>query len=309
MIKYSTLEGINVPGTSIALGQFDGIHLGHQAVINKAVEGRQRGLVPAVFTFTTGNSPATAPSKKVNNKFIFSQDLKLKALDYLGVEVVFNPPFESFRGLTPEEFVRDIIIGTFHAKEISCGFNFFFGKNAAASADDLTEMAAKYGVPVHKVEGVMWKDEPVSSTRIRKCLEEGDILSANSMLGLSFMLRNEVIPGKKLGRKIQFPTINQLFHPGQLIPRYGVYATYLEFGSRRYAGVTNIGVKPTVGSDMPLAETYIIGFEGDLYGTYPVLHLLEFLRPEMKFGSVEELRMAIANDVESSKAVFKKYFG
>lgn len=307
MITYTSLEKLNMPPTSVALGQFDGIHLGHQAVIGKAVEGKARGLTPVVFTFTSGNTAETAPAKKVDNQFIFTPQLKELAMAYLGVEAVISPPFQSFRGLSPEEFVKHIMIDTFHAKEISCGFNFCFGKDAHADADDLTRMAAKYGVKVHKVDGVQWGGEPVSSSRIRECLKAGDIRSANAMLGIPYMIKNEVILGNRIGRRIQFPTINQAFFPGQLIPRFGVYATYLEIDGKKYAGVTNIGVKPTVGSDIPLAETYIVDFSGDLYGTAPVLHLLEFLRPEKKFASLDELKAAIAENTQQSIGVFRKF--
>lgn len=308
MITYTSFENLNMPPTSVALGQFDGIHLGHQAVISKAVEGKSRGLLPAVFTFTAGSTVETAPAKKVDNQFILTPQLKNLAMEYLGVEAVISPPFQSFRGLSPEEFVKNIVIDVFQAREISCGFNFHFGKNAHASADDLTRIAAKYGVKVHKIDGVQWNGEPVSSTRIRRCLKEGDVRSANAMLGIPYMIKNEVILGNRIGRRIQFPTINQAFYPGQLIPRYGVYAAYVEIGEKKYPGVTNIGVKPTVGSETPLAETYIVDFSGDLYGPSPVLHLLEFLRPEQKFPSLEKLKETIALNARQTVEVYQKYF-
>ena len=294
MITFTSLAGIRTEPTSVALGLFDGVHIGHQAVIAKAVQGAGAGLVPSVFTFTMAGG--AAPSKKQGSRFILTPDLKAQRLEQLGIRQIFAPGFETFRNMTAEEFVRDMVIGAFRAKEISCGFNFHFGKNAYASSEELRKIAEPLGVRVHLVEGICRGGEPVSSTRIRRCLEEGRLEEANAMLGQPYALKLPVVEGNRLGRLMHFPTINQPFEEGQLIPRFGVYAAMAQVEGREYHAVTNIGVKPTVGSPAPLAETHIIGFEGDLYGCSPTIQLVKFLRPEVKFPNLEALQEQIARD-------------
>ncbi|MEG1778999.1 MAG: bifunctional riboflavin kinase/FAD synthetase [Oscillospiraceae bacterium] len=307
MIVFTSLENIKTPPTAIALGLFDGVHMGHQEVIQYAVAAKKEGLIPAVFTFTTGGTSDARPESKKDSQYILTNDLKEKFLEEIGIETIFQIPFLEFRGLTPEQFVKNIVIDTFNAKKIICGFNFHFGKNASASAEDMIKIAHKYDVEVIKVDGVMWDGDAISSTRIRNSLYEGDISSVNAMLNKPYAIRGKVMYGNRIGRTIQFPTINQYFGKDQLVPRHGVYASFVEVDGKIHPGVTNIGTKPTIGVNDPLSETYILDFDRDLYGEYITLNLLEFIRPEQKFDGIDSLRAQIAKDTVTAQHIYEKY--
>lgn len=283
--------------TSIALGVFDGVHIGHQAVIGEAVNGVEHGLLPIVFTF---NMESQKPYNKLDQSIILTERVKLKKFEELGVDTVLSIRFEEVKDQTPEDFVKEILINTLSAKRIVCGFDFRFGKNAAGTPALLQKLCEEAGVTLVVVPPMMEGGEPVSSTRIRTCLQEGSIVAANDLLGYDYTIELKVIDGFKNGRRLGFPTINQAFEKDQLVPRYGVYASRVTVDGKTYGGVTNVGVKPTVhGKRSPLAETFIIGLDADLYGKYVSVSLLEFLREERKFSSMEELAETVRQNIET----------
>lgn len=288
--------------TSIALGFFDGVHRGHQAVVARAVElAGAQGLTPCVFTFTTGSA---TPQSKRGYAAITTGAVKEKLLRGLGITEIICPEFARFQNLTGEEFVRDLLCAEYGARAICCGDNFHFGKGARWGVDDLDSLCKQYGVQLAIVPAVLENDVAVSSTRVREQLAAGNIPAVNALLGRSYAFCFEVAHGRRLGRKIDAPTINQAFPAGFALPRFGVYASFAQVDGVLYPSVTNIGVKATVvtGGE-PLAETHISGVSKDLYGKMVPVYLVQFQRPEMKFASIEELAQNIRQDTQEARSI------
>jgi riboflavin kinase/FMN adenylyltransferase len=289
--------------SAVALGIFDGVHLGHRAVINAALSQRENGLAAAVFTF----EPECALRKAGGSSgYIYTKAEKdILLWEQMGVDDVFSPSFESMCGLSGEEFAREILSDRMGAAHVCCGEDFRFGKMASCGAAELKGFGERFGFEVEIVGEVDIGGSAVSSSRIRDLLLKGDITAANSLLGSDYFISAEVADGNHIGRTIDFPTINQDFGNGQLVPGYGVYSTVTEFDGQEYRSVTNVGVKPTIkGERRPLAETHIIGYSGDLYGKPVTVKFREFMRHERKFGSLDELKKQINADIESVMNIF-----
>ena len=285
--------------TYAALGLFDGVHLGHRAVLGRACERHREGLVPVAFTFP----PETAAGKSGGEAgYIYGEKLKHRLMKECGIVDIICPPFDEVRGLTGEEFARDILAGRMNAVSVCCGSDFRFGRGASCGTDELKKFGERFGFRVNIVPDVGLGGETVSSSRIRELLTQGDIVRANELLGEPYTICAPVAHGSEIGRTIGYPTANQLFEVGQLVPRAGAYVSETLVDGTWRRSMTNIGVKPTVGYDgRPLAETYITDFSGDIYGSELNVRLLEFIRPEERFGSVEELREQIAADIEKCR--------
>ena len=292
--------------TVIALGFFDGVHRGHQAVIGQAVElAARRSLLPCAFTFDTAHS---APSSKGELHALTTVEQRERELTRLGIAQVFCPAFESFRDLSGEAFVREMLYQRFGARALCCGRDFRFGRYAGCGVDDLERLCSDLGIELCITPEVMDGGEPVSSTRIRAALAQGKMDTVNRLLGRRYGFELEVVHGRRLGRQMQYPTINQLLPEGCALPRFGVYAAFAEVDGRAYPAVTNVGVKPTVKSDnRPVAETHIPGLTADLYGRVVPVTLVRFLRPEVRFSSIEELRENIRRDTEHALEACKLY--
>ena len=282
--------------SSLALGAFDGLHRGHMAVIRRACapgEGGRR-LQPAVFTIS--RSPA-------GNSAVLTGRDKERLLEDAGVEVLYSLEFSQVKDWEAEAFVEQVLFETCAARRLCCGEDFRFGRGARGDTALLQTLCDRRGVELTVVPPVKEGGEKVSSTRIRAAVEAGDISLANRLLGRPFGFSLEVIHGNHIGTGLGTPTINQAIPEGFVLPRFGVYASWCRVGGEYFYGVTNVGVKPTVGSDRVLAETWMPEFQGDLYGKRVRVFLLEFLRPEKKFGSLEELKAAIQTNGEQAKEV------
>ena len=285
--------------TAVALGLFDGLHRGHRAVIGQAVSCAP-ALRPAVFTFTF-DGEATKP----DFANILTHTRKLDILRRLGAELVCEPPFSSFRELSPRDFFEEILVKRLRAAAIFCGEDYRFGKNAAGDAALLRRFCAEAGVRFHLVAPLLDGGEPVSSTRIRRLLRDGEMAEAARLLGEPYIIDYPVSHGRQLGRKMGYPTINQLYPAGDLLPRSGVYAAAAFAGGSWHPAVTNVGVKPTLGgTDAPSAETTLLDFDGDLYGQRVPVAFFTFLRPEQRFDSVELLFEQVARDAKQSARLF-----
>ncbi|MDR0822109.1 MAG: riboflavin biosynthesis protein RibF [Oscillospiraceae bacterium] len=274
----------------VALGYFDGVHIGHKQVVAEAARGTDK---IAVFTFT-----GLPPKMGGFAENITDEPHKEELLHSLGVSEILAPPFEDIRHLSPEEFVDNIIAERMNADVVTSGADFRFGERGAANADDLARLCGKRGIEARQVGTVLDENGvAVSSSLIREKLKQGEIAYANKLLGYDISYTLEVLRGNMLGRTLNAPTINQKLTPGVLSPKRGVYAGYTRVNGITYPSVTNIGVKPTVGSfTEPLLETHIIGWDGDLYGQHITVSLLRFIREEQKFGSLEELKSQIESD-------------
>ena len=287
--------------TAVALGIFDGVHLGHREILAMAESYSTEDIAFSVFTFET-SSVEYKHGKPYN--YIYTQKQKETILDSLGVEYIYAPKISELRDMTGEEFASSILKGLMKAETVVCGENFHFGKGASCGITELKAFGKKYGFNVSVYPTVTLRDSTVSSGTVKEFLRKGDIISANKLLGQKYFLEGTVVTGNRLGRTISFPTANQLFEERQVVPHMGAYATRCKLGGTSYRAVTNTGVKPTVESNIkPLAETHILGFSGDLYGKNIKIEFMDFLREERKFSSLEELKAQIKRDVEKSKGV------
>lgn len=291
----ATLPG---DGRVVALGLFDGVHLGHRAVMTAATDlldpaaGRSR---LSVFTLT-----GLAKGMRLTEA-----EEERRRLSLAGVDEVIAVAFAAIRNLSPAAFVTDFLRDTLHASAVVCGEDFRFGKDRAGDAAALKTLCEALSIAVRVVPPVTEAGEPVSTSRIRRCLEEGQIVTANRLLGDPFTLRFPVTEGQKLGHTLGFPTLNQVLPPDFVRPRFGVYASLAEIAGHRWLGVTNIGVHPTVGETSPVAETWLPDFSGDLYGKTVPVTLLRFLRPEQKFASLSALETQVkADGAAARQAVF-----
>lgn len=288
--------------TAVALGIFDGVHLGHRLVLEKAVSCRGNGLVPAVFTFKSGTM-----TTKPDPQQILTAEAKAEKLESIGIEYICAPDFAGIRSLTPGDFIRDVLAGQLGCGCAVCGKDFRFGRGAVGDVELLRREGEKYGFEVAVVDKLQMDGERVSSSRIKKLIRTGDIRQANKLLGYTFGYTLPVIHGNEIGRTWNFPTINQLLPEGLVLPRFGVYCARVTAGGREYCGVANVGVKPTIEKKAaPLAETFILGFDGDLYGRTVDLRLDEFLRPEQKFPDIKALRSQIQSDVRKTAEYYGK---
>lgn len=300
IISRENINTIPKKPRSIALGIFDGVHIGHRAVILKAagVEIPNVGrTTSAVFTFT--QPPWALPKDSAWE--LISHAQKETVLKGLGVEEWIQADFNAIRDFTPEQFVHGFLYEKLDARRVCCGFNYHFGKDSAGNADSLKKLCEPLGIEVVVVPAVQIDRQPVSASRIRRLIESGEVEEAAKLLGRPFTIDFEVVGGQKLGHLLGTPTINQPLPPHFVRPRFGVYATSVQVNGKVTHGVTNIGVRPTVGSDGPLAETWIADFSGDLYGRRVPVSLIKFLRPEQKFASIEDLQKQILKDAKEAR--------
>lgn len=295
MEKIQRLDGSLPTGAcSLALGAFDGLHRGHMAVIQAALGvGSAPGLIPAVFTFQ--DSPS-------GERRVLTGEDKARLLEEAGVRRLYSLDFGSLRGIEAESFVKDVLFGQLNAKRLCCGEDFRFGRGAAGDVSLLERLCREYSVELVVVPPVMEGGEKISSTRIRQAVAAGDVALAGELLGRPFGFTLEVIHGNHIGStKLGTPTMNQALPEDFLWPRFGVYAARCRVRDRWYYGVCNVGVKPTVGSDRVLAETWMPEFSGDIYGQRVEVCLVDFIRPERKFASLDELREEILRNAEQAR--------
>lgn len=282
---------------SIALGTFDGFHRGHKAVIEKTKEGK---YPPYILLFPrhpqeiiTGRAPAELLTDGARSRLLTEYKIKPIYTD-----------FEKIYRLSPEEFFEKILVKELNARELSCGKNYTFGSGAEGTAQTLERLCKKNGIVLRIAETVRCEGEPISSTRIRRAIEDGDVEKANEMLGRPFSYGFTVVHGDARGRTLGFPTLNQIIPDGFVKLKYGVYASAVYAGGSLHSAVTNYGVRPTVGGDRVFSETHIADFSGDLYGKSMEIYILSRLRPEKRFGSFSELSRAISADAEQSLKIF-----
>lgn len=282
--------------TAVALGIFDGVHAGHKLIIRKAVKCSEKGLVPAVFTFDV-DSISQKHGKEY--EYIFSENYKHKILENMGVKYTYSPKMTDICKMNGEEFAYRILCRKMNAKTVVCGENFRFGKNAAWGVTELMKFGEKYGFEVIAESLTGENGTAYSSEYFRTTLKEGKVDKLYSLGMGMYAVCSEVVGGNRIGRTLDFPTINQQFGEKQLVPKRGVYSTVTLIGNKTYNSITNIGVKPTVEKDIkPLAETHILDFSGNLYGKEIEVRFNKFIRDEKKFSSLDELKIQIKKDIE-----------
>jgi riboflavin kinase/FMN adenylyltransferase len=288
-------------GCVIAVGSFDGVHVGHREMIKTLVEESKKiGKAAAVFTFDTDDNP------KSNAKLLALSEKKEQLLQSIGVDVIISAPFSEIKDIHASDFAKTLFY-SFGAKSVICGYDFRFGKGRLGDVSLIKELLSPLGVNVITPNAVCEEDVPVSSTLIRKLISEGDVAKANEFLGREFSFSGEIVHGVKLARKLGFPTANQIYPEQLSLLRFGVYATNVILNGKRYFGVTNVGVKPTFcDCEKPLCETFLFDFDGDCYGKTAEILFKQFIRPEIKFNSKEELMLQVEEDKTKALEFFLK---
>ena len=287
--------------SAVAIGKFDGIHRGHQALLQdlkNAVRDSKVPLKSVVFTFEP--SPEYFFSKG-RVKCLMTAREKREVFEKTGIDVLVEFPFnEETAGMDPRDFIRDILGGRLRAKCISGGEDLTFGKGGRGTMQLLKEESGEFGFLVRCVGKVSYGGSPVSSTRIREAIADGKLSEAAKMLGRPFGFTGPVIHGRHLASKMHMPTMNQAIEDEKFLPPFGVYYSETRICGRIMPSITNIGIKPTITDEhRPLAETYVYGMDEDVYGQEAEVGLLEFRRAEQKYGSVEELSRTLQEDMEA----------
>ncbi len=308
MQVYRSLESYTKGTNSVAtIGTFDGIHIGHQAILTSLMDAAHSIQGESVlisfhphprFVLFPENNPL---------RLLQSLDEKIEMLDQMGIDKLLLIPFtKDFSRMSSKEFIRDVLVDIVGIKKIIIGYDHHFGKNRTGNIDELQELSQEYHYEVYQMPAQSVDSANVSSTKIRKCLEEGDIQTANKYLGYAFALCGTVVHGEKQGRQLGYPTANiEPDDPMKQLPTDGIYfvkvqlpayASKSERPPRRYYGMMSIGVKPTMGEFARTHEVNIFQFNEDIYGQSIKVEFLEYLRGEEKFDSLEDLIEAMGRD-------------
>ena len=281
-----------MPEYALALGTFDGLHLGHKAVLENIIK---KGLTPIALTFNT------PPKSGENPNLIMSSNEKIERLKALGIRSEIMD-FEKVKDTSPEDFLS-FIQKEYSPKIITTGYNFRFGKGAAGDTEMLGKFCKANGIKYVCTNAVLKDGKPVSSTRIRELISDGNVKKAGEMLGGFFSFSGVVGHGDERGRTIGFPTVNVPYPNSLVTPRFGVYASITEYRGALLKSVTDIGIRPTFETDYVISETNIINFNNDIYGKKVRIYLVDFIRDETKFAGINDLQRAIAVDKEIAVAL------
>lgn len=287
--------------TILTLGTFDGVHIGHKKILERLNQNTENGKYESlVLTFFP--HPRMVLQEKSEIKLLNTIPEKSKLLEASGIEnLVIHPFNESFSRLTAEEFVHSILVDQFHIQKIIIGHDHRFGRNRTANIDNLIAFGTEYGFEVEQISAQEIQDVSVSSTKIRKALQEGNMALANEYLGYAYFLTGEVVKGKQLGRTIGFPTANiEIEEDYKLIPKNGVYVVRTFIDQKEVFGMMNIGFNPTVNGQKQTIEVNLFDFESDIYGQKLEISLLKYLREEQKFGSVDLLTAQLNLDKKTA---------
>ena len=291
-------------GCAAAIGKFDGIHRGHLSLLSHILEQRNRGSAGVVFTF---DPPASVYFGKGGKGELTTREEKRRFFAELGIDVLIEFPLNKQTAATPADvFVQRILAGQMRAAFIAAGEDLSFGRGGEGDRRLLEKLAPGYGFEVQIIPKVLYEGREISSSLVREAVERGEMERARRLLGRNYSISGKVEPGRKLGRRLGMPTLNLYPPEDKLLPPRGVYYSRVRFPGGSCEGITNIGQKPTV-NDTPAVsvETYLYGYEGDLYGEEIVTKLLHFRRPERKFRDVEELKRQMEADILAGKKYHK----
>ena len=288
--------------TVLTIGTFDGVHLGHQKIVERVVTtARQEGLLATVFTFFP--HPRMVVQHDKGLKLIHTLEEKKQLLQQLGVDLLVVQPFnEAFAQLTAEEFVSTILVQHLNVKKVIIGYDHRFGRNRTANIDDMRLFGEKYGFAVEEISVQEVDEVSVSSTKIREALNKGDVTTAEHYLGTPYSLTGRVVHGLKLGRTLGYPTANiQVTEEYKLIPKDGVYAVYSYIDGRKVYGMMSIGKNPTIEGKGASIEVYFFDFNGDLYDQKLTIEFVQYLREEQKFDTIDLLKKQLQDDETAAR--------
>ncbi len=283
-------------GSAVAVGKFDGLHLGHQLLLRRIASERANGLVPAVLAIEDPNRSEgillPSETRSILKSFGISRYVRL-------------PLTEKLRSLEPEVFIQNVLFEQYRAKMIVAGTDFCFGKDRKGSVSTIRALAPAYGYEPVIFEKLTVSGSPVSSARIRALIAEGHVKEAEELLGRPYFITGTVSHGRALGRTLGFPTINLAFPSGKVRPKFGVYRVLVKIGRQTFPGVANVGTKPTVSDNASCtAEVHLLQASGDYYGKTVRILFSEFMRPERRFDALGDLRQQVLEDIRIASAAF-----
>ena len=291
----------------VTIGTFDGVHVGHKKIIKRLVKiADKENLQAIVLTFFP--HPRMVVQNDTNIKMLNTIDEKTKLLEAEGIDHLVVKKFtKEFSRLSAQDYVRDVLVEKLHVKHIIIGYDHHFGRNRTANINDLKAFGEIYDFKVTEISAHEINEVAVSSTKIRSALSDGDLKTANTFLGYNFMLTGTVVKGKGLGKKLDYPTANiQIEEPYKLIPKNGVYVVKSAIEGKTVFGMMNIGTNPTVDGKSQSIEVHFFDFSKDIYGVQIEIEILERLRDEQKFESLEALKSQLSKDLINSKQYLKE---
>ncbi len=294
--------------TILTLGTFDGVHLGHQSILEKLKKATHNADYESVV-LTFFPHPRMVLNQDLSIKLLNTINEKSELLENFGVDSLIIHPFDAtFSKLSAEEFVKTILIEKLNIHKIIIGYDHRFGSNRSANIDDLINFGLKYHFEVEQISAKEIDAISISSTKIRKALLEGNVKIANEYLGYRYYFSGNIVEGKKNGRAIDYPTANILIAENyKLIPKNGVYIVSSEIENKRYYGMMNIGKNPTFGENEQTIEVHFFNFDGDIYGNKIKISVIEFIRNEQKFESLQALKQQLDKDKQFSIQFLNKY--
>ncbi len=294
-IMNDTLDFSIPEESAITLGKFDGIHRGHQKLMNHVLEKKAQGLKSVVFTF--GQMPGTVFYGK--GRTILTRMERQNHLENMGIDYMVECPFvPEIIQMEPEKFIEDILVKQLHVKYIAVGPDFRYGHNRKGNVRLLKQLASVYGYEVEVFEKECLEGKVISSTYVRHMLETGEMETVQKLLGYPYYVSGVVVHGHAIGRKLGIPTINLVPDDEKMLPPNGVYLTKTVFDQQEHFGITNIGVKPTIsGEEAKGIETHLFDFDEDLYDRELIVEFLAFERPERRFDSLEDLKEQLKKDI------------
>ncbi len=290
--------------SGITLGKFDGLHRGHQKLINCIKERQSRDCRTVIFTFDV------APKSfmlHTSPKFLLTYEERRELAEGLGVDILTECPFtEELMHMEPEAFVKEYLVDRLHGEYLAVGPDFRFGYQRKGTPQLLQELGMVYGFYTEIVEKEKYGNRDISSTYVREELEKGHMEEVNRLLGYIYFTKGEIVHGRQLGRTIGIPTANLIPPSIKKLPPNGVYITESVIQGKTYQGITNVGYKPTVKENFLGVETYLFSCHEDLYGQEAEVKFYRYLRPELKFSSLEELKIQMMRDIQTGKEYFQQ---
>jgi riboflavin kinase/FMN adenylyltransferase len=299
----------SVKKSILTIGTFDGVHLGHQKIIQHLVQTSKNENRDAVL-LTFFPHPRMVLQKSSNIKLINTIDEKSNLLKNQGIDTLVIHPFDlEFSRLTALEFVREVLVERLNISKIFVGYDHHFGKNREGNFEQLQEYGNMFGFKVHEISAKSLNDISISSTKIRTALNDGEIEKANKYLGYKFSLSGNVVTGNKLGTKLGFPTANiSIEESYKLIPKTGVYLVQCEINKKHYFGMMNIGNRPTIEGKDQTIEVNFFNLDENLYDSTLKIELLKFIRDEQKFESVDLLKIQLEKDKRFAQSIIKEHY-
>ena len=299
-IIRDTTDFVSPGETAVSIGKFDGVHLGHRRLLEELIDQKEKGLLATVFTFNPYPEVFFGYGSK---QMLTTLEEKEQIFEKMGIDILVEFPFNAVSAATPSrEFVTRFLCSHLRARFIAAGPDLSFGDHGNGNFSLLEELAPEYGFTAKKIEKVIMDENIISSTLIRRLISTGEVTTAARYLGEPYMVRGRIVHGKALGRRIGIPTLNQVPPEDKLLPPFGVYYSDVLIGEKKYCGMTNIGIKPTVSEEKRVTvETYLYDFRDDIYGETATVQLLTHRRPEMKFGSLEELKKTMEQDIQAGR--------